>query len=224
MNKYAKVARMAALAVAVAVGMAAQAQDTVEIKIELPKPFFGGTPLDYFGPNLEAPNFKEPGPIIAPAGTTNVALNKPVTSSKEPNFGKLSFVTDGDKSYEEKSLMELGPDLQWVQIDLEKSHDIYGIMVWHYHANERVYFDMVVQVSDDPEFKEGVTTVYNADHDNTAGLGAGKDKEYIESFRGRLIELKDGVKGQYVRLYSKGNTSDEMSHYVEVEVYGVPAS
>ncbi len=216
--------RLLAASLLITVGMAAQAQETVEIKIQLPKPFFGGTPLDYFPPNLEAPSYKDPGPIIAPKGTENVALNKPVTSSKEPNFGKLALITDGNKSYEEKALTEVGPGLQWIQIDLGAVHSIYGIMVWHYHANERVYFDMVVQVSDDPAFKAGVTTVYNADHDNSSGLGAGKEKEYKESFRGRLVTLKDGLKGQYVRFYSKGNTSDEMNHYVEAEVFGVPAS
>ena len=32
-----------------------------------------------------------------------------------------------------------------------------------------------------------------------------------------------GAKGRYVRLYSSGNTSNDMNHYVEVEVYGSPA-
>ena len=31
------------------------------------------------------------------------------------------------------------------------------------------------------------------------------------------------VKARYVRLYSKGNTSNDMNHYVEVEVLGLPA-
>jgi hypothetical protein len=30
------------------------------------------------------------------------------------------------------------------------------------------------------------------------------------------------VKGRYVRLYSNGNTSNDLNHYVEVEVYGTP--
>jgi hypothetical protein len=225
MKTYSRVAYLAAAVMAFGglFGLAAHAAETEEIKIELPKPFFGGTPLDYFGPNLEPPNFKEPGPLVVPRGTANVALNKPVTSSKEPNFGKLSLIVDGDKAYEEKALTEVGPGLQWVQIDLEQDHHIHAIMLWHYHAAERVYFDTVVQVSSDPDFKEGVTTVFNNDHDNSAGLGAGKDKEYVESYRGRLIEPENPVTGRYVRLYSKGNTSDDMNHYVEVEVYGIPA-
>jgi hypothetical protein len=37
-----------------------------------------------------------------------------------------------------------------------------------------------------------------------------------------LIEGK-GATGRYVRLYSNGNTSDELNHYIEVEVFGQPA-
>ena len=31
-----------------------------------------------------------------------------------------------------------------------------------------------------------------------------------------------GAKGRYIRLYSNGNTANDMNHYVEVEVYGIP--
>ena len=209
---------------ALAVPSMAAANDTVEIPVKLPKVYFAGTPSDYLGPNLDLTlSTANPGPILAPAGTGNVALNKPVTASTNTNFGKLSFITDGEISHEEKVLLELGPGLQWVQIDLEKPHDIYGIMVWHSYAEERVYFDMIVQVSTDPEFKKDVTTVFNADHDNSSGLGAGKNKEYKESYRGHIIPLPDGAKGRYVRLYSNGNDADQMSRYVEVEVFGVTA-
>jgi hypothetical protein len=64
-------------------------------------------------------------------------------------------------------------------------------------------------------------TVYNNDHDNSSGFGIGKDYEYIETFEGRLIDVK-GAKARYVRLYSNGSTEGEMNHYVEVEVYARP--
>jgi hypothetical protein len=32
----------------------------------------------------------------------------------------------------------------------------------------------------------------------------------------------NGVKGRYVRLYSSGNTTNDLNHYFEVEVYGTP--
>lgn len=202
----------------------AGAEEKLEpIAIELPEPYFGGTPLNYNGPNLEEPDFSERKPFMAPAGTTNLSKGKEVTSGAQPRFGKLSFVTDGDKSYQEKSLLGLPTGQQYVQIDLGQQSAVYAVLLWHYHEAPRVYFDVIVQVADDAEFTKNVQTVFNNDHDNTSGMGAGKDKEYIEDNRGKLIDAK-GAKGRYVRLYSKGNTSDEMAHYVEVEVFGKPAA
>ena len=64
-------------------------------------------------------------------------------------------------------------------------------------------------------------TLFNNDHDNTLGLGAGRDREYIETYEGKLIDGR-GARARYVRLWSNGNTSNDMNHYVEVEVYGLP--
>ncbi|MDQ5977403.1 MAG: hypothetical protein QG602_375, partial [Verrucomicrobiota bacterium] len=94
--------------------------------------------------------------------------------------------------------------------------------VWHFHSQARVYHDFIVQVSDDKDFKTGVTTLYNTDDDNSSALGAGKDLNYIESNMGRIVDAK-GTKARYVRLYSNGNTSNELNHYCEVEVFGTPA-
>ncbi len=52
---------------------------------------------------------------------------------------------------------------QWVQIDLAKSANIYAVLVWHFHSQARVYRDVMVQVSDDPTFRSGVTTIFNND-------------------------------------------------------------
>ena len=200
-----------------------QDQQKEVLKIELPKPMFVGTPKNIRTPNLEAISGKPRGPFMVPVGTVLLSAGKPVTSSdKEPVIGELSFVTDGKKSGEDGYYVELGPGMQWVQIDLGKSAALYAIVVWHYHSQARVYRDVVVQVSDDKDFINGVTTLYNNDHDNTSGLGIGKDKEYIETYEGKLVDAK-GVKARYVRLYSAGNTSNDMNHYVEVEVYGLPA-
>lgn len=216
------IAAIAALMFAAAPAAVAQEE---ALKIELPQPYFGGTPLDYFGENLEERSYKPREPYMAPAGATNLAAGKAVTSSDpDPNYGKLAFVTDGEKGYQQDYLVELDTGVQWVQIDLGQVSDIYAILVWHFHAAERVYFDMVVKTADDAEFTQNVQTVYNNDHDNSSGLGVGKDKEYVETYEGRLIPLADkNIKGRYVRLYTNGNTSDETNHYVEVEVYGQPA-
>lgn len=202
----------------------ALAQDKVPLKTELPPPLFVGTPVPINVPNLEPPIKGERPAFMVPVGTTNLALNKKVTSSSsDPVMGTLDLITDGDKAGDEGSWVELDPGKQWVQIDLAQEADIYAVLVWHYHSQARVYFDVVVQVSDDPKFEKGVTTIFNADANNELGLGAGKDRPYIETYQGKLIDA-DGVKGRYVRLYSKGNTSNKMNHYIEVEVWGKPAA
>jgi len=203
----------------------AMAQDPGKevLKITLPKPMFVGTPKNIRTANLEAITGKPRGPFMVPVGTALLSAGKPVAASdKEPVIGEAAFVTDGKKSGEDGYYVELGPMLQWVQIDLGKSQELHAVVAWHYHSQARVYRDVVIQVSDDKDFIGGVTTIFNNDHDNTSGLGAGKDKEYIETFDGKLFDPK-GIKARYIRLYSGGNTSNDMNHYVEVEVYGLPA-
>jgi hypothetical protein len=81
----------------------------------------------------------------------------------------------------------------------------------------------VVRVSNDADFVKGVSEVFNNDHDNSSGLGVGQDKEYIETNDGKLVDCK-GIQARYVRLYSNGSTSNDLNHYIEVEVYGKPAA
>ena len=193
-----------------------------ELKLKLPKPMFVGTPTNIRSSNLEKVTGKPRAPFFVPKGTVLLSAKKSVTSSDmQPVIGELDMVTDGEKSGAEGAFVELGPTRQWVQIDLGAPHALYAIVAWHYHSQARVYRDVIVQVSDDPAFKTGVTTVFNNDHDNSAKLGIGQDKEYIEVAEGKLFDPK-GVKGRYVRLYSNGNTTNELTHYVEVEVFGSP--
>ena len=76
-------------------------------------------------------------------------------------------------------------------------------------------------------FQKDVKTVFNNDYANALGLGAGKDLEYIDDYRGKVVSVKDAkggpVRGRYVRLHSNGNTSNDQNHYIEVEVYGTAA-
>jgi hypothetical protein len=195
----------------------------VPLNIRLPGPEIDGTPK-HIKPHayLEKYTGKPRPPFMVPEGTTNLARGGHVTASdSEPIIGELTYVTDGDKQSNDGYYVELAPGRQWVQIDLERTCAIYAVLVWRYHAEFRVYHDLVVQVADDPDFIENVRTIYNNDFDNSAGLGIGKDLEYIEDFRGRLIDA-GGAKARYVRLYSNGNTSNDQNHYIEVEVHGKP--
>jgi hypothetical protein len=190
------------------------------LKLDLPKPRFVGTPINLKGPNLEKLAFGKRPDLVVPAGVANVALGKPVTASdNSPTLGELSQATDGDKDGVDGSYVEIGPGKQYFQIDLKDRFRIFAIVVWHYHAQARVYHDVVVQIGDDPEFSRGVRTVYNNDFDNSSGLGRGRDKEYIDSHEGRLIDTK-GAEARYVRLWSNGNTESDLNHCTEVEVYG----
>lgn len=202
----------------------ATAAGLVPIDIKLPKPMFVGTPQNTKVPNLEKPLGKARPPFLAPEGTKNVALGKPVSSSdEEPIIGEIEMITDGDKEAADGSYVELGPFVQHVTIDLEAMHEIYAIVAWHYHKQARVYFDVVLQVADDADFITNVKTVFNNDIDNSAGLGVGKDMHYTETNEGRLFDmLAKGIKTRYVRFYSNGNTSNDLNHYIEVEVYGKP--
>lgn len=184
---------------------------------------FVGTPQDAKVANLRKPLGKPRPPFLAPEGTKNVAAGKPVKSSdEEPIIGEIAMITDCDKEAADGSYVELGPFLQHVTVDLQGRHEMYAIVVWHYHKEPRVYRDVIVQVCDDPDFINDVKTVFNNDIDNSAGFGIGKDMHYTETAEGELIDCK-GVRGRYVRLYSNGNTSNDQNDYIEVEVYGKPA-
>jgi len=189
------------------------------IDIKLPKAMFQGTKENIRVANLQKLPTEPRPPFLAPVGTKNVALGKPVSASDEsPIIGELEMITDGDKETADGSYVELGPFLQHVTIDLEAEHQIYAIVVWHYHKQPCVYFDVVVQVADDRNFITNVRTLFNNDIDNSAGLGVGKDMHYVETNQGELIDAK-GICARYVRLYSNGNNANDCNHYIEVEVY-----
>ncbi|MFC1635763.1 hypothetical protein ACFL5Z_13070 [Planctomycetota bacterium] len=196
----------------------------VPLEIRLPQAMFVGTEKPIRVSHLKKYSTEDRPPFLAPAGTTNVALGKPVTSSdEEPIIGEIEMITDGDKEGADGSYVELGPILQHVTIDLKTACEIFAIAVWHYHQQPQVYFDVIVQVADNIDFMTNVRTLFNNDTDNSTGFGAGRDMHYVESNKGELIDAK-GTKARYVRLYSNGNNNNDLSHYIEVEVYGRPLS
>ena len=201
----------------------ALAQDNlVPIAIELPQAMFIGTPQNIRVPQLEKPLGKPRPPFLAPEGTINLALGKAVTSTDDyPIIGELEMITDGDKEAADGSYVELGPFVQHVTVDLGQASEIFAVLVWHYHKQPLVYFDIVIQVASDSSFAEDVVTLYNNDLDNSAGQGQGTDNHYVETAEGRLVDAK-GNPGRFVRLYSNGNTSNDLNHYIEVAVYGRP--
>ena len=199
-----------------------QESKLVPIKLELPKPMFIGTPQNLNVKNLQKPLGKPRPAFLAPVGTKNIALGKTIYSSDDfPVIGEIEMITDGDKNAAEGSFVELGPFLQDVTIDLEENYKMFAIVFWHYHKQARVYFDVVVQTADNKDMTENIHTLFNNDMDNSAGFGVGKDMHYVETSEGKLLDAK-GVTGRFVKLYSRGNTNNDLNHYIEVAVYGLP--
>ena len=200
------------------------AQEVKRLRIIYPMPMYVGTPKDLEVDRLEQEHEITTPYLLVPEGTVNLALGKEVKCSDPyPILGEPALITDGDKEATDNSNIELDVGPQYISIDLGKECTIFAIALWHYHKKARVYHDVLVQVADDPEFVDHVTTFFNNDHDNSMGLGAGEDPHYIESNKGRLIDTK-GIIARYVRLYSNGNTDNKMNHYIEVEVHGKPVN
>ena len=191
----------------------------VELTTVIPPELIEGTPQPIKVSNLEPAPTSAPV-LVVPEGTSLLSKGKPVTSSDDfPIIGELEYITDGDKEAGEGYFVELLDGPQWVQIDLETPADLAAIWIWHYHSQARAYHDVVVQVSNDPEFTSGVTTLFNNDYDDSTGQGKGSDKPYVDTRFGKLVNA-NGSNAQYIRLYSSGNTANDMNHYIEVEVYG----
>ena len=202
---------------------AADAAATEGLKLNLPAHTLKGTPEDLpIGPNVEPPSDVAPTPLPVPKGVTNVAFGKPVTASAPPFLGDLKQITDGKKEAFDDDAVEFKKGTQWVQVDLGQSFAIYAVAMWHDHRYVQSMRDVIVQVSDDPEFKTGVTTLYNNDSDNSSGLGVGTDREYFEMQWGRVAPGK-GVKARYVRGYTKGSHLSALNCWQEIEVYALPA-
>jgi len=199
------------------------AEDKVAIKFVIPAPHSSGTPKEIKSPNLEP----DPGPgklrapILVPVGFDKKLTTEDtkITTSEEAVTGDNEYVVDGDKTPDATAMLQLPGGLQWVQLDLGAEHVVSAVCVWHDQGDERVYKDVVMQLSNDATFKTGVTTIFNNDHDDTAKLGKGTDKEYRERNDGRPVDGKL-TKARYFRVYSAGSTSEPVNNYIEIEVFG----
>ena len=216
------IAGCATLLMAVSVP-AAEKGATVPLALNLPMHTLKGTPQDLpKGPGVEPLSDVAPTPIQVPKDVQNVAAGKTVTSSVPPFQGDLKQVTDGKKEPFDDDVVEFKKGTQWVQVDLGHSFAIHAIAMWHDHRYIQAVRDVILQVSDDPEFKTGVTTLYNNDTDNTSGLGVGTDREYFELEFGRVVPAK-GINARYVRGYTRGSNQSAINSWQEIEVYALPA-
>jgi hypothetical protein len=201
--------------------LAAEAKEV--LKLTLPAPTLKGTPEDLpKGDMIEPLSDKPRPPYLIAKGVQNVAAGKPVTASIKPFTGELNQVTDGKKEAFDYDAVEMKKGTQWVQVDLGQAYALQAVVMWHDHRYIQVMHDVIVQVADDPEFKNNVQTVFNNDVDNSSGLGVGTDREYFETHEGKIADGK-GVKGRYVRAYTKGGSLSALNCWQEIEIYALPA-
>ena len=199
----------------------ADTTNLVPLDIKLPPPAFKGTPKDIqLSSYVEPLSDKPRPPMMVPPGLKNLAPASKLTSSdKNASEESLAKLKDGDKESSDQSIIFVRKGTQYIQMDLGAPSEIFAIVIWHAHNSAKVYHDVIVQASDDPEFTRDVKTLFNNDQDNSSNLGVGTDREYFETNEGKLINAK-GVKARYLRFYSKGSTESALNEYTELEVYG----
>ncbi|HZG58843.1 fibronectin type III domain-containing protein [Paenibacillus sp.] len=180
--------------------------------------------LGYFGP--------PPAPASAASVEVNVARGvADVTTNgiASRNGKRLSVVTDGDRSTTEYALIATDTGAKYIQLNLGEPFAITKVNLLNdYNPDSpRTGKDLIVQLSNDPTFSTGVATIYNNDADNSVGLGAGADAEYVEPSTGAglTVTLGSPISAQYVRYWANGHTRTQTGAYnavntpVEVEVY-----
>lgn len=200
------------------------ATELVPLVLKLPLPVFAGTPpAAPPGTSVEIAPDKPEAPLQVPKDVQNIAPGKKITSSdKNATRADLAKITDGNKEADGDDIVQMRKGLQWVQFDLGSNQEIFAVVIWHAHDIPKIYRSVIVQAADDEDFTENVRTLFNNDRENSAGLGAGTDRQYFETFRGKTIDAR-GARARYIRLYSNGSTESKLNEYTEVEIYGRPA-
>jgi sugar phosphate isomerase/epimerase len=170
---------------------APQAPKLAPLPIALPKPLFEGTPEPPNVPDLEKPSGRMRPPFLAPAGATNFARGKAVSSSDDdPVLGTIEIITDGNKA---------GTDGAFVQLKEARAYadaDIGLIATLHQHT------DTCVMTSEEVyAVMEAVDTRYVKFGPDVAQLAKGGAdpvkivKDFVSIIRS--VHLKDFLDGPH---------------------------
>ena len=184
------------------------------------------------------------GPLQASTVTeseANLALGKTVTVSDGGNEVEAQRITDGviakdwkySYRYRSEAEAEDPDDKPYVTIDLGESYNIdtikyFGVMPPDYPGYYNISHNMVIRISNDPDFEdESTKTVYNTDKNNFFGFGSGTDTESRNTMDGITVSFET-TNARYVRYYQHGAsqlpTPGENCHpnaltACEIEVY-----
>ena len=195
-----------------------------ELKLKLPKPMFIGTPTNLKSSNLEVVTGKPRAAVLRPEGHRPGIDEEDRDLERHAAGHRRARHGHGWREGRRRRVLHRARARSPVGADRPRrpARAFRPFSPGTITARRGSIATCIVQVSNDAAFKTGVTTVFNNDHDNSSKIAQGKEKEYIEVAEGKLFDAK-GATGRYVRLYSNGNTTNDLNHYVEVEVYGTPA-
>ena len=198
----------------------------------------------YDPPPSENPKFD------LPLGSRNLAIGRSVTTNfPEPLFGRLEMITDGSKGVAtypdgriryvdaDNCYVEFSPSVpgvtgrdvhglgpRYIQFDLQESVVIDAVWIWPGYRDHGydVVRKLVVEISDDPNFKADTKTVFNCDTDNSMGFGVGQDRPFATSRYGKVIQISQ-IAGRFARIWCNGSVmSPWETRLVEIEIYGRP--
>lgn len=154
-------------------------------------------------------------PGAVPAKSDNVALGRAASASFASTPKELALLTDGDAA---GGPVSGGAGPQYVQVDLGSSRELARVKLWHYHRDARAYEGVIVQLSNDPAFVNGVTTIFNNDRNNFLEQGAGTDPVVFSTADGLTIDIPP-TRDRYIRMWSSGSTENMYNHWVELQAF-----
>ena len=144
---------------------------------------------------LQANGETDSDEVSVSVGSTNIALNKPITaSSAETVSTPATGANDGNQSTRWSSAFS---DPQWIMIDLQTEYEITGAKIIWEAAASRTY---QIQVSDNATTWE---TVFSTSSGN-----------------GGTDEFTFSANARYIRMYSTARTTEWGNSIYEFEVYG----
>jgi fibronectin type 3 domain-containing protein len=165
---------------------------------------------------------------VVPVATrpANAALHKPVSTNGQMQAlheGNPTYVLTDGYFWREGAGADyytwLRSGLVWMQVDLGEQKAVKAIALQHTASATEKFRDVIVQLSNDPTFATGVTTVYNNDANGDAGQGVGTDPEYVEGRNGKYFILNSPVAARYVRVWSRGSSASTTNKFTELQVY-----
>jgi len=75
-------------------------------------------------------------------------------------------------------------------MDLGSPSEIFALVIWHAHNTAKVYHKSSCRLPMTRTSLRNVRTIFNNDSQNTSGFGVGTDREYFETYEGKLINAK----------------------------------